>query len=384
MIGARHHGAVWLVGGLWAGALALDIGILAATLSTPAQLGEALSTEVNGENGSVRSGVPGREQPARPVEGSASANEAKGEGARAGPSRDRGYDRAPGPDQAPGAAAAESPGPAGPPGGRLDPVVHTVARGETLISILRGYTGTSSAWREVATANGIEPPHVLKIGLEVRIPMAKIARTEARAVLEPPREPRREEPAVGVLETDMNPPPPGALLPPEKGLRVVHPVWEAFPWRMLMVSAAGFVAAVIAAAAVAITGTAGPVDPSAAARALGWAAVAAGGAFALVGGAAALAAEAIAGSVLLQWALAIGTGGCAGAAAYFGGMTAPQRERRSRLGPRTPGPLGRGRGAPLIARRFGVAVGALVMIELLCASAAGWLAPALLALRLPG
>jgi hypothetical protein len=173
-------------------------------------------------------------------------------------------------------------------------------------------------------------------------------------------------------------------LPPEKGLRVVNPMWEAFPWRILMASAAGFVAAVIAAAALALSGTGRPVDPSAAARAVGWAALAAGGAFALVGGAAALAAEVIAGSQLLQWALAVGTGGCAGAAAYFGGVTAPQRERRSRLGVRAPGRSGRTRGAPLVARRFAMAAGALVTVELLCASAAGWLAPALLALRLPG
>ncbi len=380
MTGARHYGAVWLVGGLWAGALALDIGILAATLSAPAPPGGAPSEEMSGENASVRPGVPGSEQPVPPVGEAAPANEAKLEGARAGASEDRAPGALPGNGKTPG----QPPVPAAPPAGRLYPVVHTVAGGETLISIVRGYTGASSAWREVAAANGIEPPHVLTIGLEVRIPMAKIARTEARALLEPPREPRHEGPAARALETDMNPSPPATLLPPEKGLRVVNPLWEALPWRILVVAAAGFVAAVIAAAVVALSGTGRPVDPSAAARAVVWATIAAGGAFALVGGAAALAAEVIAGSQLLQWTLAIGTGGCAGAAAYFGGVTAPQRERRSRLGPSAPGRSGRARGAPLVARRFGVAAGAFVTVELLCASAAGWLAPALLALRLPG
>lgn len=62
----------------------------------------------------------------------------------------------------------EAPAPEEPPA----PVFHTVYPGDNLWSIAQQYLGDGSRWRELAEANGLDNPSLLRVGQKLRIPGA--------------------------------------------------------------------------------------------------------------------------------------------------------------------------------------------------------------------
>jgi hypothetical protein len=235
-----------------------------------------------------------------------------------------------------------------------------------LIGVVRGYLGAGADWAGVARANGLAPPYVLQVGQELRIAGAHVARTEAAVALVPPAESGQEIAMRGLLRAPLEGPPPGAFEARETGLRLLDPLWEAFPWRVPAFAALGFVIVSAAAAAYALAGAPGRAASAGAARALGLGAAASGGATALAGGLAALLAGLLVRSAALELLTAAGIGAAAWLAAR---LTARAR------------PGGGLAAEDALARRFAVAVGVGTAGALAAASLAGWTHSALEMLR---
>lgn len=247
----------------------------------------------------------------------------------------------------------------------LPPLIHTVAPGETLIGIARGYLGPGADWRAIAKENSLEEPYVLKVGRELRITAVRVAKTSARAELVRDCETPAEQRLRAALAAEKPSPPQGAFEPPQERLILVHPILEAFPWRKAALWGA-LVAAGLVIAAVSALPSAGPLAHIAGALMLG--AASAVGAFALWAGASTFMASHIARSRTLEIAWVIASGAiCGGVAAFAAWLVPiPKPELRER-----------------ICKRFGMAAAIAVTSALGLASIAGWMRSAMDSLALP-
>jgi hypothetical protein len=349
---ARTHGALWLAVGLWSAGLVLDSAVLAYALSAG---GEAKAA------GASTPKLPFPDEPLFPERPTAEAG-------IAGPERGPSGDVPPRPElERPGrtedgpTAATDD----------LPPLVHTVSEGDTLIGIVRGYLGPGADWTEVASRNGLEPPYLLRVGRRIELASARVATT--RASLAPA--PRREAPSL-----DVNPPPEGAFLPPERGLDLDHPVLEAFPWGVPAAAGLAFAAVLLAAGAYTARGLPGAPGLARVAGPLGWGAACASGFAMIAGGAVTLGARALAESFALRLLAAAAGGAGAGASAYLG-------VRMSGRARDDDGPGGR---PPLseearrrLAFRFGAATAAGIALLTGAFEATGWAARAFASLALP-
>jgi len=334
------HRGVWLAAGLWAVAAPLNVALIAATVAPPAEppFGGVPTPP------RVVDTVPLRDDAPPPVE-------IRGDG--------------PAPPRAdPPPARARA-------GSRSDVrmVVHKVVPGDGLISVARGYLGSGSRWREIAEANEIARPYVLEPGASLRIPMARLARTEAHLELLPPGEPGSGTLPAAVPVKDVNLPPPPTFEQLNEQLLISRPLAEAYPWHVPLRASLAFVGVAIVAAALALAGTKRRLSPVRAARSLLCGTVAAGGACALLAGMATLSAGPVARSAMLQLLFAFAAGGAAGASAWFAAKSPPGVGEQDAS-------------AHALTRRFGTAMGWLTASAVAAAAMAGWLSSALMAIRL--
>jgi len=251
----------------------------------------------------------------------------------------------------------------------LPALIHVVSAGDTLIGVARGYLGPGADWRAIAAENSLESPYLLQVGRELRIPAIRVARTAVRAELRRPVESTAELRLRAALEPDVNSPPEGAFAPPEPGLRLAHPLREAFPWGLNALAAAAFAAVLLAAGLWALSGLEARADLRGASAALFVGALASAGALAVWWAPSVLMAAWLSRSKALQLAWAAATGALCGAAAGLGAWL---------------GPLASAKASESLGRRFGAAAAGGVSAAAALASLAGWADAAFESLRLPG
>lgn len=390
----RIHAATWLTIGLWVAAVLLNTGILAAHLSATVPPHEESDKESDKESDNESDGESDhRSGDSGPRDAAAllHAQDADTEPARLGSlvegAAAPAYDfilALKAPEElrlkAPETAPAGTPSrwlEAHPPGAAAHvpepvPVVHRVRPGETLIRIARGYLGPGADWDALAEANSIEPPYTLQVDREIRITGAGALETRAKVALAPPVEHEAELAARAAFAAEVNPPPARAFRPPEKGLRLRHPVWEAFPWTAPLTAAAVFLAAVTAAGAYALETAPKRMRPRRAAALMAWGAAPAGGMFFLAGGLSVLTAGRMAGALGAELLLGVTAAALTGLVAYFGTCFAARTA-----------PGGGETRAPELAMRFAAGLAALVAGAFVLSALAGWTTPALRSLALP-
>jgi hypothetical protein len=346
------HATLWLASGLWGVALFLNAGVVAAHLAASAPTGHE-EMGAGAETGStVPAGPTVRAEPPGELRLKAYGTEPPGPPP---PWRD-----------ACGEQAKEREWPA--PG----PVFHRVRSGETLIKIARGYLGPDADWNAVAEANRIEPPYTLQVGREIEIAGAAALETRAKTALLPPVEREAELAARAAFAADVNSPPRRAFEPLEGGLRLSHPVWEAFPWSTPLVVAAVFATAAFAAGAYAVATTPRRVGCRRGAIPAAWGAASAGGMLFVTGGLGVLVAGRMTASAAAELVFGVATAGLAGLAAFFGTHFAARTSPRGKDAP-----------VPEFALRFAVALAALLAGAFVLSMIAGWTTPALRSLELP-
>ncbi len=365
MAPGRTYKAATIAGLLWLAAAVLDVSILAVSLRSPAGHQEA-----EGDGASARDAVPSdafAEAGRAPAPAPRALLKAKAKDAKA--PRDvtdwpasRREPPAGGVAGATGEAASRLAADAA----RLPMVVHKVRPGESLSVIDLSYMGSIARWKDIAEHNGIEPPYDLKTGQEIRLPMARAARTKARVALFAPRESDAELALRRIFARAVNPPPEGAFEPLDAELEPLHPLWEAYPWDVALAAAAALAVTLAVAVAAALAGYRGSMPPRAALRTLVWGAAGAGAAAALAGGLAVLAAGPMSRSIALELFFAPVVGAAAGGAGYLCIAT---------------GARGATRAGGELARAFGLASGLAVTAGLALAALTGAAASALASLR---
>ena len=392
------HAAMWLASGLWVVALFLDAGVVAAHLTASAPAGRV--EEDAGASPSAKATEDGalRSSEGALVLRSELLRRVAKEGAEDGIAAAGGFTlRAPVRTPSRCDLRAEPPGelrlkahgtePPGPPGRWREvrgekakrregpapgPLLHRVRPGETLIKIARGYLGPDADWDAVAEANSIEPPYTLQVGREIEIAGAAALETRAKTALLPPVEKEAELAARAAFGAEVNSPPRRAFEPLEGGLRLRHPVWEAFPWATPLVAAAVFAVAAFAAGAYTLATAPRRMRRRRGAILAAWGAASAGGMLFVAGGLGVLAAGWMMVSTAAELVFGVTTAALAGLAAFFGTHFAARTSPRGEDAP-----------APEFALRFAVALAALLAGAFVLSMIAGWTTPALRSLALP-
>jgi hypothetical protein len=245
---------------------------------------------------------------------------------------------------------------------------HTVEAGETLSGIARSFTGSTVGWERIAEANGIPPPHLLRVGQTLTVPCVRIFKTARRVEVHMPADMAHERRTRGMLSADVNPLPRDAFKPPDRTLGLVRPYAEALRWDVL-----AWLLGVVVLVAV-CGGLAGfsVIRQRSELRRLAvctvWGNLAAAGALVLSGGIATMIAAPLAATPELQCVFSLAVALAAGASAYFA----------------TYAPLAESGDRHAIERRHAYGVGVSVALVSMVAIAAGWATTAFSSLRFPG
>jgi hypothetical protein len=247
-------------------------------------------------------------------------------------------------------------------------IVHAVRPGETLTTIARGYLGARADWNELAAANAIAEPYVLQIDQQLVLPDVVLAKTAATVALRLAIESEAEVRTRALFGLAVNSAPKDAFEPPEEGLRLERPLREAFRWDVVLIVAAGFVAALVVAVIAAVASAERKANMRCMLAALGRGALASGGAAVCCGWVVLVLAQNAASRPFVQTMLACACGLAAGLAAFVGA-----RDLEARTD-----------GSARVARRFAIVVGMILTVALIGSIATGWAAEALNAVRLPG